>query len=243
MIKYNYYIRCHKKGADIMFKNISRENADRMISVQTLALFSVSLVTLILGFVGLALKNNGALNTVSVIFAVITIILSAALIGYVIMTNNLSEKPVAGITVMAEAAAVENTPVAEEHVMEEETIVLVDNVDEEALAEAIAEPTVELDAINFIDEEDEEDEAGVEVISVVWPERAHKSKIYRYNPSGQRFKVGDHVLVPTRDVASNKDIIRKATVAHANHKMDPEHLRYPLKNIIGIVKAKEEDHV
>jgi hypothetical protein len=185
-----------------------------------------------MGITALLLKSNGALTTASVIFAAVTIALSALLIGYVVMTRNIGE-----ITEVVPAE--KDICIAPENTLEEETFILVENVDEEALAEAIAAPTLELSAIDFIDEEDEEDEAGVEVISVVWPERPLKNKIYRYNPNGQKFSVGDHVLVPTRDVASNKDIIRKATIAHANHKVDPDHLKYPLKNIIGIVKVKE----
>ncbi|MBR6680445.1 MAG: hypothetical protein IKL59_04210 [Clostridia bacterium] len=122
----------------------------------------------------------------------------------------------------------------------EEPIILVDNVDEEALAEAINTPTTELEDINFVDEIDEEVDEGVEVIGVVWPEKATKNKIYRYDPNGETVEDGDIVLVPSRDVAKNKDIIRKATVAHGNHRVDPDTLKHPLKKIIGIVQRRAE---
>ena len=82
---------------------------------------------------------------------------------------------------------------------------------------------------------DEETEEGVEVIGVVWPEHKHKNKIYRYDPNGEILEDGDVVLIPSRDVHSNRDIIRKAAVAHGNHRVDPEMLKHPLKKIIGIV--------
>ena len=99
----------------------------------------------------------------------------------------------------------------------------------------MAAPDLELSEIEFVDEVDEENEAGVEVIGVVWPEHKHKNKIYRYDPNGEILEDGDIVLIPSRDVHSNKDIIRKAAVAHGNHRVDPEMLKHPLKKIIGIV--------
>ena len=132
---------------------------------------------------------------------------------------------------------------AEESEEVEEVILVSENVDEEAVAEAMAAPDVELSKIDFVDEIDEEyasteEKPGVEVIGVVWPERPHKNKIYRYDPNGEDIHDGDVVLVPSRDVASNKDVIRKAAVAHGNHTVDPETLKYPLKKIIGVVKHK-----
>ena len=131
-------------------------------------------------------------------------------------------------------------PATDEIPAEEETLLLVEDVDEEKLAADIALPVVSLSEIDYQEDDDEEEEEGVEVIGVVWPERAKNNKVYRYDPNGERVTNGDIVLVPSRDIAQNKDIIRKATVAHGNHKVDPEHIKHPLKKIIGIVKRKAE---
>ncbi len=137
----------------------------------------------------------------------------------------------------------EPAPAVEEKVseIEEETVIIMENVDAEALAEAIAAPSVSLSQIDYDMDDDEEDDEGVEVIGVVWPERPTHNKVYRYDPNGERVTKGDIVLVPSRDKEKNRDIIRKATVAHGNHKIDPEHLTHPLKKIIGIVKRKAEE--
>ena len=111
----------------------------------------------------------------------------------------------------------------------------------EEIAKAMTTPDVKLDEIEFVDEEDEETEDGVEVIGVVWPEHEHKNKIYRYDPNGETLEDGDVVLIPSRDVHSNKDIVRKAAVAHGNHKVAPETLKYPLKKIIAVVRRKAEE--
>ncbi len=116
---------------------------------------------------------------------------------------------------------------------------------EEAISEALATPDVLLSEVDFVDEIDEayeetEDKPGVEVVGVVWPERAHKNKIYRYDPDGETLRDGDVVLVPTKDASRNREVIRKAAVAHGNHKIDPELLSHPLKKIISVVKRKVE---
>ena len=113
------------------------------------------------------------------------------------------------------------------------------------IEEAMAEPDVELSEIDFVDEIDEEFEEtpehhGLEVIGVVWPERAHKNKIYRYDPNGETLCDGDVVLVPTRDAAKGRDVIRKAAVAHGNHIIDPETYPHTLKKIICVVRHHEE---
>lgn len=112
---------------------------------------------------------------------------------------------------------------------------------EHDIEEALAEPDVDLSEIDFVDEIDEEyveseEKPGVEVIAVVWPERAHKNKIYRYDPAGEVLHENDVVLVPTRDVHKDREVIRKATVAHGNHVVDPEILAHSLKKIIGVVR-------
>ena len=127
----------------------------------------------------------------------------------------------------------------------EEAIILTNDVDAEAVAEAIATPDVILSEIEYeMDDDDEfavaDDEPGVEVVGVVWPERAHKNKVYRYDPNGEQLEEGDVVLVPSRDAAKERDIIRKAAVAHPNHRVEPEHIGHPLKKIIGVVKRKVE---
>ena len=127
----------------------------------------------------------------------------------------------------------------------DEPIILVDNVDEAALEEALATPDVVLEDIDYKDNDDEEfegdeDEPGVEVIGVVWPEKTKQNTVYRYDPNGEKLTAGDVVLVPSRDAAKNKNIIRKAAVAHGNYKVDPEQIHHPLKKIIGIVKRKAE---
>lgn len=213
---------------------MTRKNANKITTILSVALLAISLADITVGIIEAVMKTGGVLVTVSLVALIINAVLIVALPTFVIATRNAKDEVVAAAPAPAEEAP------AEEPAMEEETILLVENVDEEALAEAVAAPTVELTRIDYIDEEDEEYEDGVEVISVVWPERAHKNKLYRYNPNGQKFTADDHVLVPTKDVAQNKEVIRKATVVHGNHKIDPEHLNYPLKNIIGIVKAKEE---
>ena len=213
---------------------MTRKNANRITTILSVALLAISLAAITVGIIEAVMKTGGVLVTVSLVALIINAVLIVALPTFVIATRNAKDEVVAAAPTPAEEAP------AEEPAMEEETILLVENVDEEALAEAVAAPTVELTRIDYIDEEDEEYEDGVEVISVVWPERAHKNKLYRYNPNGQKFTADDHVLVPTKDAAQNKEVIRKATVVHGNHKIDPEHLNYPLKNIIGIVKAKEE---
>lgn len=122
-----------------------------------------------------------------------------------------------------------------------EEMVILEEVAEEEMEEAMSAPDVELSEIDYVDVEEEEAEDGVEVIDVVWPEKEKKNKLYRYDPNGETVHDGDIVLVPSRDAAKQKEVIRKATVAHGNHRVDPEHIHHPLKKIIAIVKRKAED--
>ena len=88
-------------------------------------------------------------------------------------------------------------------------------------------------------EEDMEIEVpGVDAIDVFWQERADKT--YRYDPDGNQVEDGDIVLVPTRDVKSDKEIVREAEVARGNYKVDPAELDHPLKKIIGVVRRRAE---
>ena len=125
-------------------------------------------------------------------------------------------------------------------VSSDDPLILTENVDEEALEEALHTPDVELKEIEYEKLEEVRTEDGVEVISVVWPERAHKNKVYRYDPDGEKLDSGDIVLVPSRDKERNRDIIRKAAVAEGNHRVDPASLHHPLKKIIGVVRRHAE---
>ena len=85
----------------------------------------------------------------------------------------------------------------------------------------------------------EEPEAyGVDAIDVFWKERSGKT--YRYDPDGNTVEAGDVVLVPTRDVYNDREIVREAEVAKGNYKLAPDTLDRPLKKIIGVVKRKAE---
>ena len=127
----------------------------------------------------------------------------------------------------------------------EEVVILDETADQEAIAEAIASPDIDIAEVEYIPDNDDEyavgkDELGVEVVGVVWPERAEKNKVYRYDPNGETLERGDIVLVPTRDKEGARDIIRKAAVAHGNHRVDSEYLKHPLKKIIGVVRRRVE---
>lgn len=114
------------------------------------------------------------------------------------------------------------------------------------IIDAIQSPDVELSEIDFVDEVDEvyestEEKPGVEVIAVVWPEHKKKNKVYRYDPNGEKLNENDTVLVPTRDVHKNREVVRKATVAHSNHTVDPDTIKNPLKKIIAVIKHNVEN--
>ena len=94
-----------------------------------------------------------------------------------------------------------------------------------------------LDSIPAADDETVQDNT-VDVIDVVWEERSNKA--YRYDPDGNEVEEGDIVLVPTKDVHSDKEVVREAEVSRGNYKVDPETLNHPLKKIIGVVRRKAE---
>ena len=105
--------------------------------------------------------------------------------------------------------------------------------------EEIEEPDHETEElIAAIPEVEETEEGGVDAIDVCWKERPDRS--YRYDPDGNTVEEGDVVLVPTRDVHSDKEIVREAEVSRGNYKVDPETLDRPLKKIIGVVRRKAE---
>ena len=128
---------------------------------------------------------------------------------------------------------------------DEDAIIIDEDVDIEELAEAMATPDVVLDEVDFVADDDvdyegTEEAPGVEVVGVVWPERRKNNKVYRYDPNGENLNEGDMVLVPTRDAARDREVIRKAAIAHANHTIDPETHPHALKKIIGVIKRHAE---
>ena len=128
---------------------------------------------------------------------------------------------------------------AEEETAAEE-ITILEDVDEGLLSEALESPDVVLENVDFVDDEVIVEQEGVEVISVVWPGKEKRNKLYRSDPNGEQVSEGDVVLVPSRDMAQNRDVVRKAAVAHGNHRVDPETLHHPLKKIIAVVKRRTE---
>lgn len=139
----------------------------------------------------------------------------------------------------------ENVEIVESLDGTEEALIFEENVDAEAVAEALAQPDVILSEIEYVPDNDAEfevapEEPGVEVVGVVWPERSKNNKVYRYDPNGEELHEGDMVLVPTKDAARDREVIRKAAISHGNHRVEPEHIKHPLKKIIGVIKRKAE---
>ncbi len=136
--------------------------------------------------------------------------------------------------------------VEHDNVVEEITIFDEDVVTPEEMIEVAEAPIITLEEIDY-DENSEptddivdETEEGIEVIGVVWPEKSRRNKIYRYDPDGETVEVGDTVIVPTRDAAKNRDVVRRALVAHRNHKVLADAIIHPLKKIIGIIRRKSD---
>ena len=148
-------------------------------------------------------------------------------------------RPVVKVVVNTPAPApVEPEPEPEiETILEEPEVEADDEVEVIATTEELEEPEVE-DLLAAIPEVEEPEENTVDVIDVFWKERPHKT--YRYDPNGNNVEDGDIVLVPTRDVQNDKEIVREAEVSRGNYKVDPETLDRPLKKIIGVVKHKAE---
>ena len=222
------------KGVMTMLNNNTMyKKAEKKVMRQSLVLFIISMVTIALSVSVIWLHDNYVIHALAALFAITTIPYIFFLIGYVSLVTKDGKKT-------EEMPAEESSVKHDMPDVMEETIVIASGVNEEMLAEAICAPSAELETIDFIDETDDTVENGIDVISVVWPERAHKNKIYRYKTNGHNFSIGDFVLVPTWDAARKKEVIRKATVAHHNHKIDPDYLKHPLKEIIGIIRRKEE---
>lgn len=121
-----------------------------------------------------------------------------------------------------------------------EEVTILEDVDNGLLNEAMESPDISLESIDYVDDEVIVEQEGVEVISVVWPGKEKRNRLYRYDPNGEQIGEGDIVLVPSRDKAQNRDVVRKAAVVHGNHRVDPETLHHPLKKIIAIVKRRAE---
>ena len=118
--------------------------------------------------------------------------------------------------------------------------IIIEEVPQEELEEALEAPDIVLEEIDYVEDNDEELDEGVEVIGVVWPEKPNRNKVYRYDPNGETLEKGDIVLVPTMDHAKKREVVRKAAVAHANHKIDPANHPYTLKKIIGVIRHRVE---
>lgn len=114
--------------------------------------------------------------------------------------------------------------------------IIIEEIPQEELEEALEAPDIVLEEIDYVEDNDEELDEGVEVIGVVWPEKPNRNKVYRYDPNGETLEKGDIVLVPTMDHARKREVVRKAAVAHANHKIDPVSHPYALKKIIGVIR-------
>ena len=133
-----------------------------------------------------------------------------------------------------EALEVEATVEQEESEVEAD-----ETPDEEAKTEELVEPEAEVEElIAAIPEIEETEEIGVDAIDVFWKERPDKT--YRYDPDGNSVEAGDVVLVPTRDIHNDREIVREAEVSRGNYKVDPETIGHPLKKIIGVVRRKAE---
>ena len=127
----------------------------------------------------------------------------------------------------------------------EDAVIIEDNIDMDELAETMATPDVILEEIDFVEDEvapfeGTEEEPGVEVVGVGWPEIRKKNKVYKYDPNGEKLNEGDMVLVPTRDEARDREVIRKAAIAHGNYRIDPASHPHAIKKIIGIIRHHAE---
>ncbi len=122
----------------------------------------------------------------------------------------------------------------------EEELHILEDVNAEELVEALDLPNVPLSELTYDEDEavETEDEDGVDVVGVAYPMRR---KIYHYDPNGGMMDTGDIILVPEKDDNSDKDIIRKATVAHNTRKVEPDSVESPLRKVIGIFKRKASE--
>ena len=117
----------------------------------------------------------------------------------------------------------------------DEELHVFEDVDVDELVDALEQPDVPLSALTYDEDEAVEAKDGVDVVGVAYPMRR---KIYHYDPNGGMMDTGDIILVPDKDEEKNKDIIRKATVAHRNKTVVPASVESPLQKVIGIFKRK-----
>lgn len=120
----------------------------------------------------------------------------------------------------------------------DEELHVFEDVDVDELVDALEQPDVPLSALTYDEDEAVEAKEGVDVVGVAYPMRR---KIYHYDPNGGMMDTGDIILVPDKDEEKNKDIIRKATVAHRNKTVEPNSVESPLQKVIGIFKRKAEE--
>lgn len=121
----------------------------------------------------------------------------------------------------------------------DEELHILEDVDVDELVDALEQPDIPLSELTYDEDEavETESEEGVDVVGVAYPMRR---KIYHYDVNGEFMDTGDIILVPDKDEKLNKDVIRKATVAHQNKKVEPESVESPLQKVIGIFKRKAE---
>ena len=120
----------------------------------------------------------------------------------------------------------------------DEELHIFEDVDADELVDALEQPDVPLSALEYDEDDAVEAKEGVDVVGVAYPMRR---KIYHYDPNGGMMDTGDIILVPDKDEEKNKDIIRKATVAHRNKTVAPNSVESPLQKVIGIFKRKAEE--
>jgi hypothetical protein len=120
----------------------------------------------------------------------------------------------------------------------DEELHVFEDVDVDELVDALEQPDVPLSALTYDEDEAVEAKEGVDVVGVAYPMRR---KIYHYDPNGGMMDTGDIILVPDKDEEKNKNIIRKATVAHRNKTVEPNSVESPLQKVIGIFKRKAEE--
>ena len=148
-------------------------------------------------------------------------------------------RPVVKVVVNTPASTEKDPEPKIETVLEKPEVEADETVEVIATTEEIEEPDPEVEElISAIPEAEETEQFGVDAIDVFWKERPDKT--YRYDPDGNEVENGDVVLVPTRDINNDKEIVREAEVAKGNYKVNPEMLDQPLKKIIGVVRRKAE---
>ena len=99
-----------------------------------------------------------------------------------------------------------------------------------------AEPSEEIILAAPETPSEETDNDTIEVISIIWPESAHKNKMYLYSPNGLQINDGDVVIVPTRNDKYGDEVTRRVVVARGNYRVSASSVQHNLKKIIGVIK-------